>query len=380
VLDMIRIYVLWHPQSETCGRYAEAIAKHFDGLGMEREGVQYRIPIRFRSEAWDTGSGPPRSLTLGEAQHNAIVFLHSGLTRQDHAVWNPYLNSILTAMAARGGADCIIPFRMNPEIGDLSALTNRNINSARMGSWATTLPDPEARWRRGILHILHTLRVHLRTLDGVTAREHLFVSHAKLDGDGTARAIVAHINDVTQDVPLHAFYDAKELMPGEQFEERFEREISEGTLLALVSDLYDTRPWCIWELTTAKRARRPIVLADVGHVRVSRTYPYGANLPRIRLGSEPGAPAIEALLVEAMSEGLRCDLFVREAKALLQALGKDGLALPRPPELFDLVDTLTLPETLVYPEPPVGKTEQEILDKAIRRRGGTRLYTLGELA
>jgi hypothetical protein len=377
---MIRIYVLWHPQSETCGRYAEAITKHFDGLGMEREGVQYRIPVRFRSETWDTGFGPPRSITFSEACHNAIVFLHSGLTRQDHIIWNPYLDSILNAMATRGGVDCIVPFRMNPEIGDLNALTSRNINSARMGSWATTLPDLEARWRRCLLHILHRLRVHFRALDGVTAREHLFVSHAMLDGDCTARAIVAHINDVTQDVPLHAFYDAKELMPGEEFEKRFEQEICKGTLLALVSDLYDTRPWCIWELTTAKRARRPIVLADVGRVRVSRTYPYGANLPRIRLGSDPGSPAIEALLVEAMSEGLRCDLFVREAEALLQAQGRNGLALPRPPELFDLVDTTILPETVVYPEPPVGKTEQEILERAIRLRGGTRLYTLGELA
>ena len=72
-LDTLRIYVLWHPQSDTCGQYAEAIAQHFDGLGMEREGVQYRVPVRFRSEAWETDPGPPRPITLGEAHHNAIL-------------------------------------------------------------------------------------------------------------------------------------------------------------------------------------------------------------------------------------------------------------------------------------------------------------------
>jgi hypothetical protein len=45
---------------------------------------------------------------------------------------------------------------------------------------------------------------------------------------------------------------------------------------------------------------------------------------------------------------------------------------PRPPELFDLVDTVQLPGTLVYPEPPVGDMEQEILDKALSQRGGGR--------
>ena len=42
-------------------------------------------------------------------------------------------------------------------------------------------------------------------------------------------------------------------MPGEDYQERFKDEIGEGTLLAIVSDLYDTRPWCVFELTEAKR-------------------------------------------------------------------------------------------------------------------------------
>jgi len=380
MLDLLCIYVLWHPQSDACGAYAEAISRHFDGLGMERDGVQYRIPVRLRSAEWEKPGAPPRAIALDQAQHNAIVFLHDELTQIDSRVWNPYLDGILTARSARGvEKDCIIPFQMSADASPLPSLADRNIDFARLYRWKVP-PDQAGRTNRLLLHVLYCLRAHFRALDGNTTPEPLFVSNAKMDGDDTARAIIDHLNDTGQDVPLHTFYDAKELLPGEDFQKRFESEITKGTLLAIVSDLYDTRPWCIYELTTAKRARRPIVLADVGKVRTSRSYPYGANLPRVRLGSVD-AGMIEALLVEALSEGLRCDLFMREAKALLKSRGLDGDALPRPPELFDLVDTVQLPGTLVYPEPPVGDMEQEILDKALSQRGGGRtLVTLGRLA
>jgi hypothetical protein len=121
------------------------------------------------------------------------------------------------------------------------------------------------------------------------------VSHAKADGDETAWSIINHVNSKDQDVPLDTFYDAKELMPGEDYQQRFIDEIENGTLLAIVSDMYDSRPWCVFELTEAKRKRRPIVLADVSRLRTTRTYPYGANLPRVRY-SASGRAAIESLL------------------------------------------------------------------------------------
>jgi len=379
MLDLLCIYVLWHPQSADCGAYAEAISRHFDGLGMERDGVQYRIPVRLRSAGWDGPDALPRAIALDQARHNAIVFLHDEMTQLDSAIWDPYLEAMLAARAARGQQDCIISFQMSAGAFPLPALASRNINSARHYHWEARLPDQSGWTSRLLLHVLYCLRAHFRKIDGITTPEPLFVSHAKMDGDDTARAIIDHLNDSRQDVPLHTFYDAKELLPGEDFQLRFEREITQGTLLAIVSDLYDTRPWCIYELTIAKRARRPIVLADVGRVRTSRSYPYGANLPRVRLGAFD-AGMIEVLLVETLSEGLRCDLFMREAATLLEARGLTGHALPRPPELFDLVDTDPLPAVLVYPEPPVGNIEQEILDKALSQRGGRRtLVTLGRL-
>ncbi len=177
------------------------------------------------------------------------------------------------------------------------------------------------------------------------------MSHAKADGDATARAIVDYVNAADQDVPLKAFYDAKELSPGDDFEAEFVGAIQGGTLLAIVSDVYDARPWCVLELTTAKRAGRPIVLADVGQVRTSRTYPYGANLPRVRVSPRDETTAwIEPLLLETLSEGLRCDTFLAQAeRAAAEAGMRSVLVLPRPPELLDVFERLAVGSTVVYP-------------------------------
>ena len=123
-------------------------------------------------------------------------------------------------------------------------------------------------------------------------------------------------------------------------------------------------------------------LADVGRVRTSRTYPYGANVPRVRFAPSDRA-AVEALLVEVISEGLRCDLFTRLAEKTLAARGRNGIALPRPPELFDLLDRSVdqLGDLIVYPDPPLPDVEREILDNALMRVApATRIITLGELA
>lgn len=379
--DFLRIYVLWHPQSVKGAMQADSISRHFDSLGMDRDGVQYRVPVRYRSEPWGAGNQPnaPRPIDLTEAEHNAIVYLHDSCSVADSAVWNPYIESMQAGIVARSNLDVFIPFTSG-NTGLLPCLATGNIHHARQDKWAATLPDEKARLKRLLLHVLFCIRTKFRELDGSTGSEPLFVSHAKADGDPTAKAIVDHVNDSNHDVPLSTFYDAMELVPGQNFQKRFEDEIKNGTLLAIISDIYDSRPWCVYELTEAKRARRPILLADVGRIRTGRTYPYGANLPRTKLNGVDAA-SIEAVLVEALSEGLRCDLFSREASAILAAKKiANGYTLPRPPELLDIVDRDDLGAIVVYPDPPLGTIEQEIIDKALSMRKTPSITrALGEL-
>jgi len=380
-VDILRIYVLWDPKSAHGERVASLIATHFDGLGMERDGVSFRVPVRFRTEPW-TGSGAPREIDLGIAKHNAIVLLHDEDMHESRDIWEPYVSELKESIAARGN-DVYIPFGSPTRTPHLSCDRAGNIQYARRDLWQS-LPSIDAKDNRLLLHLIWTIRNHLRSLSGEIRSEPLFVSHAKADGDDAAKSIVNFVNDPGHDVPLDTFYDAMELVPGEDFEARFEREISHGTLLALVSDTYDSRPWCVYELTTAKRKRRPIVVADLGRVRTSRTYPYGSNLPRIRVMPMPGDTSwIEPLLVQALSEGLRCDLCVTQAvQAATSANIFEVVAFPRPPELFDIIDASdSLPNCVVYPDPPLGRLETELLSKAISLTGKEiQLKTVGELS
>jgi hypothetical protein len=365
--DYLRLYVLWAPGQHRSADMAERLSRHFDGLGMERDGVAVRVPVRFRSEPWAPGSAAPRPIDLDEAEHNAIVLLCDDYMHEERATWDPYVRALRNQMALRGDRDVYVPFASPTGERILASDAEQHTHYVRQDRWESQLPDGEARIQRFLLHVVFRLREHFRAVHGRGDRpEPLFVSHAKADGDDTARAIVAYVNTPDHDVPLQTFYDAMELMPGDDFSAAFEDRIREGTLLAIVSDIYDSRPWCVFELTTAKRWRRPAILVDVGEVRTSRTYPYGANLPRVRPRRTAGATLwIEEVLVEALSEGLRCDLFIAEAERAAEGAGiESAIVLPRPPELYDLVEVVGDATTLIYPDPPLGRTESRILERA----------------
>lgn len=377
--DFLRIHVLWAPASEESARVAELISRHFDGIGMERDGVAHRIPVRFRSEPWAVDGGAPRPVALDDAVHNVVVLLHDGSMDADRATWEPFVKDLCDAMAKRPGLDAYVPF------GDPDGLPGlprdrATVQYARRDRWKDLAAA--ARDVRLLLHLVFAIREHLRRSFGRDG-EVLFVSHAKADGDATARAIVDYVNATDQDVPLRAFYDAKELSPGDDFGAEFVRVIKGGTLLAIVSDVYDSRPWCVFELTTAKRAGRPIVLADVGQVRTSRTFPYGANLPRVRVSLQAESTEwIEPLLLETLSEGLRCDTFLAQASRAAEGADMQSvLVLPRPPELLDVFERLAVGAAIVYPDPPLARLEADILAKALAAVSPlTRLLSLSEVA
>ena len=139
--DLLRIYVLFDAQSSKAEAYAEAVSQHFDGLGMERDGVQYRVPVRFRSEPWQPtpGAASPREIALHEAEHNAIVLLHDDYTAADQAAWDPYVASLRTGIAARGRADQLIPFQLASSAAPLPCIAR--VHHARQDRWTAQLPE-----------------------------------------------------------------------------------------------------------------------------------------------------------------------------------------------------------------------------------------------
>ena len=110
--DFLRIYVLWAPANDdaTSKRIADLIANHFDGIGMERDGVAFRVPVRFRSQPWDESSLAPRTIDLELAHHNAIILLYDSFMHHGRSVWNDYVSELKRAIAGRRDVDLYIPF------------------------------------------------------------------------------------------------------------------------------------------------------------------------------------------------------------------------------------------------------------------------------
>ncbi len=399
-MEALRIHVVWakrrpshtprreanaanrivYPKSQD---YSERISRHFDGIGMERDGVAHRVPVRFWSEPWVDGSATPKQIDFSRAAFNVVILLYDDTMAAPSVKdeWETYVEDIHQAIVSRGNVDLYMAFGDPAGASPLRPDIDRQIQYARRDKWKKSI-RPDGFETHLLLHAVFKIRDHLKRIFRRQGDELLFVSHAKLDGDETASAIVDYVNSRDNDVPLETFYDAKELSPGDNFASEFSDAIRGGTLLAIVSDAYDSRPWCVFELTEAKRARRPIVLADVGRVRISRTYPYGANVPKVKINPLAGETAwIEPLLVECLSEGLRCDLFNLEVSTLLGPTSDDVLVLPRPPELFDIIDCPFQPTRVIYPDPPLANLEAELIDKALYRiaDGTVALQTLSEI-
>jgi hypothetical protein len=64
---------------------------------MERDGVAYRVPVRFASTAWEELSPIPAEIDLGRAVHNAIVLIHDDTMQENVDDWEGYSAGLVDA-------------------------------------------------------------------------------------------------------------------------------------------------------------------------------------------------------------------------------------------------------------------------------------------
>ena len=361
------ITVLFHPEDKIGTAVADRFIRHFDKLGMARGGINVRIPVRFRSESYYAdGMFLPIS---GEADLlDVAVLLYSPEMAMDDTPWKTLC---LDAQAefSRTGKN-FMPFVVQTDASasppnELSRLLHVNFDR-----WSGHSDEEHA--TRLLINLVNSIRRKIGQWP-TGYREVIFISHAKRDGRTAAERIVRHISDPTGGLKLNTFYDALELEYGEDWIAGLKHHATTGSLIALVSDTYDERPWCNQEILWAKEHRRPILMVDIGRSRVERSFPYGGNAPLLRDPLETTA-AIEFILLELLSEALRCDLFLKVAGAL-----PNVFPLPRPPELLDLAYLIgqAAGRTLVYPDPQISTVESDLLK--LMTPHGQRICALGEL-
>ncbi|UFZ07613.1 toll/interleukin-1 receptor domain-containing protein [Bradyrhizobium ontarionense] len=423
-IEPMRVYVLWaparpDPSEDPGGRLADTLHRQLDALGMMRDGIGFRIPVRKRSANWrDTGR--PQPIDWAAARSNIVILVIDDVMRNREGEWGDYVADIERHIRDSSVADMLLP-----------VITSRGQGVSAFDALATqgiVAPAPQAeqgweRWTRRItMYVMGAVWAHQRNVQRAmnrtmieqsatgqaTSAEELrrigiFLSHAKMDGEGVALLLErfrdSRPNPTPDEVRVNSvemFFDASDTVAGGAYAKQFEQAIKRGALLGILTDAYHGRPWCMWELLTAKKFGSPIVLWDLSHRGTLRSFPYLGNVPVIRTPDVRYQPDggmerldvtsisdadIEHVLLALLSEAMRMEVWAADAQDRVNshpAPGGEIVVCARPPELAELVHhCMHGPIRLVYPDPPICLHEKELIETAFPQ---VSLIALSELS
>jgi hypothetical protein len=417
-IDPLRVYVLWAAsepgaKDDPGYRLASSLHRQLDVVGMIRDGIGFRIPVFQRSRRWRPTPNP-RPIDLTAARRNVIIVVIDDVMRV-RANWNTYLEGITQQLDAPGrdGADLLLPVIVS--FGD-----NPPALGMRQGIVALAPENSPLAWeswlRRITMYAMGAIWAHERTArlrqqgtlpdKGVLPRQmQVFLSHAKKDGEGAAR-LLERFKDLSPSKEkdkgkvnvnsIEMFFDAVSTVSGEDYDKQFKEAIRNGVMLGILTDAYHGRPWCMWEVLSAKECMSPILFWDLSHRGTLRSFPYLGNVPVVRTpdvkyasGSATAEdeldvdsisdPEIERILLALLSEAMRMEVWTAHADAVVKEsdkLGSKPMVTARPPELVDLARSAAGVTAIVYPDPPISLYEQKLLNDAFR---GVQLLPLSEV-
>ncbi len=391
-MDSLRLYIVFDPTFPEGAGWAKFFVGQFGSLGMQRDELGDFVPVHSRSQAWGKsqpgldGTAFPRRIDLGRASRNCIVVLVDPRMMYQESFWAHYFGHVKAQVDARGNRDLVVPLLFDTPTPSFAHRTQ----TIRFDSFDAPAEGSSVQRRLMIRLLNRLLTTRGPSRDNPHRPGHgIFVSHAKRDGAGIASRIVQTLDSATDRVGPNFFFDVSSLQPGHDYPDQFEAAIGQGSLLAVVTDAYHTRPWCRWEVLAAKRLGRPVVAADLTSGRVERTYPYLGNVLSVRAkpaADDPDGMAdadIEACTLALLSEALRIELWRERAQAML---GKRKVHVcARPPELADLAVLQSAEKgrangtrkIVLYPDPPLGTEETELLRHAFP---ALQVCTLSQLA
>lgn len=378
----LALYAVGHPESSEGGRHARLLLEDCSGGGERLLSRGLDIPVFFRSTPASADSEVPLAIPFDTARHSVVILLADArMVLQRDGAWGRYVDGLLEEALRSGGRHRVLPVLL-----DTSAAKIVPGGAREQGIKAFSQPEAlrDVYIHNRIAHELCRLLIASREEErgsrptdrsASAPSVKLFLSHAKADRDnGLDRALELKRHIESQTV-FDTFFDANEIAPGHLFDEEIERHLEDprAALLVILTDSYASRPWCRREVLIAKRLGRPVALVHAVRRGEERCFPYLGNVPSLRVDRVDrkwGAGTCEQVLRLLLWEVLRQNYFERQMSDLLKGIPypPGTFFVPRPPELFSLLYEPVRGEARssgrrvgIYPEPPLGSEELELL-------------------
>lgn len=316
-----------------------------------------RIPTTFTP---DDGSFMPPEPKLSEESDRVLVVLladnqlvnHAREGRNGGVTWGDYAVTLSELCDASPRSHRFMPVSLS----DFAWPVDRRLKNLSFLR-AFDEPDEEERKKLVARRMLHLLIRRLRpsSTDDDAPPVTIFLSHAKSDvyrQPGVVNSLLGYLNAKQ---PEKTWFDSGDIASGSRFEKAIKEGVKDSALLAVVTDSYSSRSWCRREVLFAKHHQRPFVIVDAIHEREIRRFPYAGNAPVLRWRDDP-RDVVDSLLRETLRHSYAEEMLSQRAHP------NDDIC-PSGPELVTVIHR-DRGRTVLYPDPPLGSEELEVLSLA----------------
>ena len=299
-------------------------------------------------------ASPPPELKLDLAERSfVVVFADEYLVAADNKEpWQAFVADIWRS--CQGTNHRFVPIQLSADAwGFNDELTEANVSFGRAFHETDKSKKSEM-----VCRVVATELVRFLLNEGIGSGEtkapvKFFISHAKQDLDLAPKVVEELKATLTTDKPIKSWIDSGDIEIGANFAQEIEEGVKASSLLAVLTDNYASREWCRTEILLAKEHQRPIVVVDALQGFEVRSFPYLGNVPVVRW--KPGEPylAIDLLIKESVRQ--------LHTRSRLKQWSDGEKIIVRPPELATIAASKG--ERLLYPDPPLGAEESNLLEK-----------------
>lgn len=337
------VHLLFHPESAPARELARTIHQQ---LNEDVILPGLRVPTVFCPVA--DGSRPPARCRLDHAQRSFVVLLADNQLSIDDD-WCQFVANVWES--CQGSPHRCVPVQLEKHAWPLDNRL-KGVSFAR----AFMQPDAESRTAFTVRRVVIELCRYLLNLDSQNdvsaAPTRLFLSHTKFDLNVEPKVTQQLIQYLTADQPVEAWVDSGDIPAGSEFGKAIEKGVERTSLLVVLTDQYATREWCRREVLLAKKHQRPVAVINALTKHEVRSFPYLGNVPVMRWDGSP-QKAVDLMLKETLHH-------LHTAIVLENCQQPGDVPSVRPPELATLVG-LAPGTTVLYPDPPVGEEETQLL-------------------